>query len=68
MLERVKYFWEKLAFITLVLIFLLFEVRLTIVLHEWIVVILFGLVDVYLALLIYKNTVKLKSMDKKKKR
>lgn len=55
MIDRVKYFWEKLALVTLVLVFLFFEIRLILVVHEYIIEALFGLVNLYLFIELFKN-------------
>ena len=55
MIERIKYFWEKLALIVLVLVFILFEIRLVVVMHELFLEILFGLVNLWLLLLLLNN-------------
>ncbi len=55
MLERVKYFWEKFSLIIVLLIFILFEIRITIVVPEVVIEILFAIANFYLLLLLMKN-------------
>ena len=55
MLDRVLHFWEKMALVVIVLIFILFEIRLTLVVPETYLVVIFSIIDFGLIWMVIKN-------------
>ena len=55
MLDRVLHFWEKMALVVLVLLFILFEIRLTLVVPETYLVVIFSIIDFGLIWMVIKN-------------